>query len=91
MMENSVNVSSGITTGQPNVDEESGLVGVAADDTEADYIRHICDHELLKSPDLVLNPLLNFVTYVCSHPSRFADETVQVSWLFCSFFINCKA
>ncbi|RTG86179.1 condensin complex subunit 1 [Schistosoma bovis] len=66
-----------ITTGQPNVDEESGLVGVAADDTEADYIRHICDHELLKSPDLVLNPLLNFVTYVCSHPSRFADETVQ--------------
>ncbi|CAH8500263.1 unnamed protein product [Schistosoma bovis] len=79
MMENSVNVSSGITTGQPNVDEESGLVGVAADDTEADYIRHICDHELLKSPDLVLNPLLNFVTYVCSHPSRFADETVQAS------------
>ncbi|CAH8505341.1 unnamed protein product [Schistosoma haematobium] len=79
MMENSVNASSGITTGQPNVDEESGLVGVAADDTEADYIRHICDHELLKSPDLVLNPLLNFVTYVCSHPSRFADETVQAS------------
>ncbi|CAH8502557.1 unnamed protein product [Schistosoma margrebowiei] len=79
MMENSVNVSSGITTGQPNVDEESGLVGVAADDTEADYIRHICDHELLKSPDLILNPLLNFVTYVCSHPSRFADETVQAS------------
>ncbi|CAH8504237.1 unnamed protein product [Schistosoma rodhaini] len=79
VMENSVNVSSGITTGQPTVDEESGLVGVAADDTEADYIRHICDHELLKSPDLILNPLLNFVTYVCSHPSRFTDETVQAS------------
>ncbi|XP_018652424.1 putative condensin [Schistosoma mansoni] len=79
LMENSVNVSSGITTGQPTVDEESGLVGVAADDTEADYIRHICDHELLKSPDLILNPLLNFVTYVCSHPSRFTDETVQAS------------
>ncbi|CAH8475139.1 unnamed protein product [Schistosoma turkestanicum] len=79
MLENSVNASSTLTTGQPTVDEESGLVGVAADDTEADYIRHICDHELLKSPDVILPPLLNFVTYVCSHPSRFTDETVQAS------------
>ncbi|KAK4475493.1 hypothetical protein MN116_002542 [Schistosoma mekongi] len=78
VMENSVNASS-TTTCQPTVDEESGLVGVAADDTESDYIRHICDHELLKSPDLVLQPLLNFVTYVCSHPSIFTEETVQAS------------
>ncbi|KAH8869519.1 Condensin complex subunit 1 [Schistosoma japonicum] len=78
VMENSVSASS-TTTCQPTVDEESGLVGVAADDTESDYIRHICDHELLKSPDLVLQPLLNFVTYVCSHPSIFTEETVQAS------------
>ncbi|CAH8495400.1 unnamed protein product [Heterobilharzia americana] len=63
MTETTVNSS---TSAQANADDESGLVGVAADDAEVDYIRQICDHELLKSPDLILHPL-------------FADETVQAS------------
>ncbi|CAH8841825.1 unnamed protein product [Trichobilharzia szidati] len=76
MTEQSGNASG---AGQSTVDEECGLVGVAADDTEAEYIREICDEELLKSPDLILHHMLNFVTYVCSHPSTFSDETVQAS------------
>ncbi|VDQ12999.1 unnamed protein product [Trichobilharzia regenti] len=80
MTEQSGNASA--TSGQSTVDEDCGLVGVAADDAEAEYIREICDEELLKSADLILHHMLNFVTYVCSHPSTFSDETVQVSCLF---------
>ncbi|KER23370.1 hypothetical protein T265_08743 [Opisthorchis viverrini] len=60
-------------------DDPCGLVGVAADDAEADYIRHICDNELLTAPNHFFYPLLNLVTHVCSSPVRYANENVQAS------------
>ncbi|KAF6776803.1 hypothetical protein AHF37_03696 [Paragonimus kellicotti] len=66
-------------TAQNTAEEESGLVGVAADDAEADFIRHISDHELLTAPNHFFSPLLAMVSHVCSNPCRYADEAVQAS------------
>ncbi|KAF5403350.1 Condensin complex subunit 1 [Paragonimus heterotremus] len=57
-------------TAQNTAEEESGLVGVAADDAEADFIRHISDHELLTAPNHFFSPLLAMVSHVCSNPCR---------------------
>ncbi|THD21068.1 Condensin complex subunit 1 [Fasciola hepatica] len=67
------------STGQQTADEECGLVGVNADDAEADYVRHICDHELISEPNHLFSPLLTIVTHVCSNPIRFTDESVQAA------------
>uniref|UniRef100_A0A183AUH0 Cnd1 domain-containing protein n=1 Tax=Echinostoma caproni TaxID=27848 RepID=A0A183AUH0_9TREM len=54
------------TTGQQTAEEECGLVGVNADDAEVDYIRHICDHELISAPNHLFTPLLAMVTHAAA-------------------------
>lgn len=34
-------------------DEEMGLVGAVADDTEAEYIRYVCENEILSNDNLL--------------------------------------
>ena len=34
-------------------DEEMGLIGAVADDTEAEYIRFVCETEIIKNDNLL--------------------------------------
>ena len=36
-----------------DLDEEMGLVGAVADDTEAEYIRYVCETEIINSDNLL--------------------------------------
>ncbi|CAL8071133.1 unnamed protein product [Calicophoron daubneyi] len=77
-MSTGTNLSTTNAGGQ-TAEEECGLVGASADDTEVDFIRHICDHEMITEPNHYFTPLLSLVTYVCSNPTRFSNDIVQAS------------
>ncbi|XP_030043749.1 condensin complex subunit 1 [Microcaecilia unicolor] len=60
---------------ESTMDEELGLVGASADDTEAELIRKICETELLDSQQY-FSAFVPLVLKVCSNPGRFTDPTL---------------
>ncbi|KAI1885803.1 hypothetical protein AGOR_G00207550 [Albula goreensis] len=60
------------------VEEELGLVGASAEDTEAELIRKICETELLAEENL-LSAFLPLLVRVCSSPGRYSHPQLSTS------------
>ncbi|KAK3753481.1 hypothetical protein QZH41_009881 [Actinostola sp. cb2023] len=66
------------TTTNETAEEDMGLTGATADDVESEYIRKICEQEIVTGQNLLalLRPLL---VCICSNPSRFSDPGLQAA------------
>ncbi|KAI7809455.1 condensin complex subunit 1 [Triplophysa rosa] len=60
------------------VEEELGLVGASAEDTEAEFIRKICETELLAEGNM-LSVFLPLVVKVCSSPGRYSHPQLTTA------------
>ncbi|KAJ8392888.1 hypothetical protein AAFF_G00070920 [Aldrovandia affinis] len=60
------------------VEEELGLVGASAEDTEAELIRKICETELLADENL-LGAFVPLLVKVCSSPGRYSHPQLTTS------------
>ncbi|XP_030639685.1 condensin complex subunit 1 [Chanos chanos] len=60
------------------VEEELGLVGASAEDTEAELIRKICETELLAEGNL-LSAFLPVLVRVCSSPGRYSHPQLSTA------------
>ncbi|CAH3036153.1 unnamed protein product [Pocillopora meandrina] len=60
------------------IEEELGLTGATADDVETEYVRKICEHEIVTGGTLLatLRPLL---VHVCSNPVKFSDTNLRAA------------
>jgi len=59
-------------------DDEMGCVGAEADDAEAEFIRNVCEKEIL-STECLLGSLASLLITVCSNPSRYTDSDLRSS------------
>ncbi|KAM6967731.1 condensin complex subunit 1 [Aplochiton taeniatus] len=63
---------------ESSVEEELGLVGASAEDTEAELIRQICETELLAEANL-LCAFLPLLVKVCSSPGRYSHRQLTTA------------
>lgn len=54
-----------------------GLVGATADDAEAEFIRKLCENELISDQSKLITNLMGLVVHICSSVSRFKDKDLQ--------------
>ncbi|XP_031564431.1 condensin complex subunit 1-like [Actinia tenebrosa] len=66
------------TTTTETAEEEMGLTGATSDDVETEYIRNICEQDIVTGQNLLalLRPLL---VCVCSNPTKFNDHSLQAA------------
>ncbi|KAK3513826.1 hypothetical protein QTP70_028853 [Hemibagrus guttatus] len=60
------------------VEEELGLTGASAEDTEAEFIRKICETELLAEGNM-LSMFLPLLVKVCSSPGRYSHAQLTTA------------
>lgn len=60
------------------MEEELGLIGASAEDTEAELIRNICETELLAEENL-LSAFLPLLVRVCSSPGRYSHPQLTTA------------
>lgn len=60
------------------VEEELGLTGASAEDTEAEFIRKICEAELLAEGNM-LSKFLPLLVKVCSSPGRYSHSQLTTA------------
>ncbi|MCJ8745013.1 hypothetical protein PDJAM_G00125420 [Pangasius djambal] len=60
------------------VEEELGLTGASAEDTEAEFIRKICETELLAEGNM-LSVFLPLLVKVCSSPGRYSHTQLATA------------
>ncbi|XP_048880867.1 condensin complex subunit 1 isoform X2 [Brienomyrus brachyistius] len=60
------------------IEEELGLVGASAEDTEAELIRRICETELLAEENLLV-AFLPLLVRVCSSPGHYSHPQLSVA------------
>ncbi|XP_072525318.1 condensin complex subunit 1 [Salminus brasiliensis] len=60
------------------VEEELGLTGASAEDTEAEFIRRICEIELLADGNM-LSVFLPLLVKVCSNPGRYSHRQLTTA------------
>uniref|UniRef100_A0A4W4FXU2 Condensin complex subunit 1 n=1 Tax=Electrophorus electricus TaxID=8005 RepID=A0A4W4FXU2_ELEEL len=60
------------------VEEELGLTGASAEDTEAEFIRKICETELMAEGNL-LSVFLPLLVRVCSSPGRYSHTQLTTA------------
>uniref|UniRef100_A0A3P8SUV3 Condensin complex subunit 1 n=1 Tax=Amphiprion percula TaxID=161767 RepID=A0A3P8SUV3_AMPPE len=70
--------SSKQTANESAMEEELGLIGASADDTEAELIRKICETELLAEENL-LSAFLPLLVRVCSSPGRYSHPQLTTA------------
>ncbi|CAH1774609.1 unnamed protein product [Owenia fusiformis] len=60
------------------IDEEMGLAGATADDAEAEYIRRVCEHDIVTGSNLlaVLKPL---IVTVCNNQVKYPDPELRTA------------
>ncbi|XP_051819614.1 condensin complex subunit 1 isoform X1 [Antechinus flavipes] len=63
---------------ESTMEEELGLVGASADDTEAELIRSICEMELLDGKQL-LSAFVPLLLKVCNNPGLYSDPTLSTA------------
>ena len=69
----------GTPRNQGEVEEDDmGCVGAEADDMEAEFIRKICEKELL-SPEHLLGNLAPLVVTICANPTKYPDCDLRAS------------
>ncbi|XP_074654081.1 condensin complex subunit 1-like isoform X2 [Tubulanus polymorphus] len=66
------------TTTVEAIEDELGLAGGAEEDVEAEYIRKICEEDLI-SGDNLLALFQPIIVAVCSNPSKYSDPDLQSS------------
>ncbi|XP_068932976.1 condensin complex subunit 1, partial [Petaurus breviceps papuanus] len=66
------------TSNESTMEEELGLVGASADDTEAELIRSICEMELLDGKQL-LSAFVPLLLKVCNNPGLYSDPTLSTA------------
>ena len=59
-------------------DEDMGVVGAEADDAEAEFIRTVCEKEVLYGGSL-LAAMCPLISSICSNPSKFPDPDLRAS------------
>ncbi|XP_026716613.1 condensin complex subunit 1 [Athene cunicularia] len=63
---------------ETTMEEELGLVGALADDTEAELIRSICETELLDGKHL-FSAFVPLVLKICSNPGLYSDSSLSAA------------
>ncbi|XP_050793006.1 condensin complex subunit 1 isoform X1 [Gopherus flavomarginatus] len=63
---------------ETTMEEDLGLVGASADDTEAELIRNICDTELLDGKQL-LSAFIPLVLKICNNPGLYNDPALSAA------------
>nr|XP_021404490.1 condensin complex subunit 1 isoform X1 [Lonchura striata domestica] len=66
------------TGNETTMEEELGLVGATADDTEAELIRGICEKELLDEKHL-LSAFVPLVLKICNNPGLYSDSALSAA------------
>ncbi|KAG1681236.1 Condensin complex subunit 1 [Nymphon striatum] len=56
--------------GGETMEEEMGLTGAIADDAEAEYLRKVCDSDIVTGTNL-LSLIAPLIIHVCSNPTKF--------------------
>ncbi|XP_059092288.1 condensin complex subunit 1-like isoform X2 [Tigriopus californicus] len=55
------------------------VMGAEADDAEIEYIRQVCEKEVVSGPECLLSQFLPLVVHVASHPSEYSDPNLRAS------------
>ncbi|XP_067402039.1 condensin complex subunit 1 isoform X1 [Emydura macquarii macquarii] len=63
---------------ETTMEEDLGLVGASADDTEAELIRNICETELLDGKQL-LSAFIPLVLKICNNPGLYNDPALSAA------------
>ncbi|NXF45842.1 CND1 protein, partial [Oceanites oceanicus] len=66
------------TGNEITMEEELGLVGASADDTEAELIRSICETELLDGKHL-FSAFVPLVLKICNNPGLYSDSALSAA------------
>ncbi|XP_054674617.1 condensin complex subunit 1 isoform X3 [Grus americana] len=66
------------TGNETTMEEELGLVGASADDTEAELIRSICETELLDGKHL-FSAFVPLVLKICNNPGLYSDSALSAA------------
>ncbi|KAM7131081.1 condensin complex subunit 1 isoform 1-T1 [Ciconia maguari] len=66
------------TGNEATMEEELGLVGASADDTEAELIRSICETELLDGRHL-FSAFVPLVLKICNNPGLYSDSALSAA------------
>ncbi|NWZ38268.1 CND1 protein, partial [Brachypodius atriceps] len=66
------------TGNETTMEEELGLVGATADDTEAELIRSICETELLDGKHL-FSTFVPLVLKICNNPGLYSDPALSAA------------
>ncbi|NXY48218.1 CND1 protein, partial [Ceuthmochares aereus] len=66
------------TGNETTMEEELGLVGASADDTEAELIRSICETELLDGKHL-FSAFVPLVLKICNNPGLYSDPALSAA------------
>ncbi|NXP05107.1 CND1 protein, partial [Thinocorus orbignyianus] len=66
------------TENETTMEEELGLVGASADDTEAELIRSICETELLDGKHL-FSAFVPLVLKICNNPGLYTDPALSAA------------
>ncbi|NXM80835.1 CND1 protein, partial [Oenanthe oenanthe] len=66
------------TESETTMEEELGLVGATADDTEAELIRSICETELLDGKHL-FSAFVPLVLKICNNPGLYSDSALSAA------------
>ncbi|XP_051011344.1 condensin complex subunit 1 [Acomys russatus] len=66
------------TSSETTMDEELGLVGATADDTEAELVRSICEQELLEG-NQVLAAFIPLLLKVCNNPGVYNNPELSAA------------
>ncbi|XP_053935686.1 condensin complex subunit 1 isoform X2 [Cuculus canorus] len=66
------------TGNETTMEEELGLVGASADDTEAELIRSICETELLDGKHL-FSAFIPLVLKICNNPGLYSDPALSAA------------
>uniref|UniRef100_A0AAX7VUX2 Condensin complex subunit 1 n=1 Tax=Astatotilapia calliptera TaxID=8154 RepID=A0AAX7VUX2_ASTCA len=64
------------TANESTMEEELGLIGASAEDTEAELIRNICETELLEN---LLSAFLPLLVRVCGSPGRYSHPQLTTA------------
>ena len=59
-------------------DDDMGVVGAEADDAEAEFIRNVCEKEIMYGSTL-LATMTPLITSICSNPSKYPDADLRAS------------
>ncbi|NWW48276.1 CND1 protein, partial [Pedionomus torquatus] len=66
------------TGNETTMEEELGLVGATADDTEAELVRNICETELLDGKHL-FSAFVPLVLKICNNPGLYSDPALSAA------------